>query len=154
VLPELADRVRRAKPLLLVALADRKRATEPSSNSVNRSPADGRACDGEAAWWRREFLVRTIARELTGARSRPKAEQLAFEDLVAKWHHRNGVRVDDWQCAGCDGPIGGLCALALADGNRVHFETSDCLLRYGDRWRGVATRALFAIGLKPPVGAP
>src|SRR5438552_3464301 len=79
-LPELADRVRRAKPLLLVALADRKRATEPSSHSVNRSPADRLACHGEAAWWRHEFVVRIISRELAGARSRPKAEQLAFED--------------------------------------------------------------------------
>ena len=57
------------------------------------------------------------------------------------------VPVPEWQCAGCGEPIGGLEALALANSHRVHFETLDCLLRYGERWRGAATHALVATGL-------
>jgi hypothetical protein len=47
-------------------------------------------------------------------------------------------------------PIGGLAALDLADGSRVHFETLDCLLAFGTRWRGEATAGLRALGLDPP----
>jgi hypothetical protein len=40
------------------------------------------------------------------------------------------------------------------DGNRVHLADGyDCLIRYGARWRGAATRALIAMGLVPPPGA-
>ncbi|MGH7100398.1 MAG: hypothetical protein ACREE4_22510, partial [Stellaceae bacterium] len=57
------------------------------------------------------------------------------------------------QCAGCREPIGGFDALPLGEGNRVHLGEAhglDCLLAYGRRWRGAATRALVAMGLLPP----
>jgi hypothetical protein len=41
------------------------------------------------------------------------------------------------------------------DGNRVHLDDAhglDCVIRYGERWRGAATRALVAMGLRPPEG--
>jgi hypothetical protein len=62
----------------------------------------------------------------------------------------SGKRWPTWQCAGCDAPIGGSQALNLPDGNRVHFEPIDCLIRFGERWRGDASAALIALGLEPP----
>ena len=47
-------------------------------------------------------------------------------------------------------PLGGSQALHLPDGNRVHFEPIDCLIRFGKRWRGEASEALIALGLEPP----
>jgi len=38
----------------------------------------------------------------------------------------------------------------MIDGNRVHLDDIDCLIRYGQHWRGEATQALLAIGLQPP----
>ena len=57
-----------------------------------------------------------------------------------------------WQCAGCEGPIGGLPTLHLSDGNRVHLDTLDYLIGYGARWRGAAMDALAIMGLEPPAG--
>jgi hypothetical protein len=108
---------------------------------------DGR----DAAWWRREFVVRTIDR-LVGARTQEEAKLLALNQLAVEWHRRHAVRAPEWQCAGCDGPIGGLPALALADGSRVHFETLECILRYGERWRSEATAGLQALGIDPRTG--
>jgi hypothetical protein len=41
----------------------------------------------------------------------------------------------------------------LADGNRVHFETLECILRYGERWRSEAAARLQALGIYPPTGS-
>jgi hypothetical protein len=44
----------------------------------------------------------------------------------------------------------GAAALELIDGNRVHDAAGhDCLIVYGARWRGAATRALAAMDLQP-----
>jgi hypothetical protein len=64
-----------------------------------------------------------------------------------------GERVSRELCAGCRRPIGNAEALDMIDGNRVHLAILDCLIRHGERWRAAATRALIAIGLRPPVGA-
>lgn len=80
----------------------------------------------------------------------PEAAALAWGEMVNRWHRRHGERLPEWQCAGCMAPIGGGQALALADSNRVHFDTFDCLGRYGVRWRGAAAQALAAMGLHPP----
>jgi hypothetical protein len=110
------------------------------------------AATGDSAWWRREFTVRTLGR-LFGNRTIDEAEQLAFERLIVEWHRQHGVRVPGWQCAGCGGPVGSLAWLDFDDGNRVHFdEQRACLIRYGERWRGTARRALIAMGLQPPAG--
>jgi len=66
-----------------------------------------------------------------------------------------GIGSPEWQCAGCNEPIGGLPALDLADGTRVHFDEThalDCLFAFGERWRGDATGGLRALGLDPPAG--
>jgi hypothetical protein len=103
----------------------------------------------DAPWWRRELVVRTIDR-LIPPRTPAEAEQLAFSFLVLEWHRRHATRVPRWQCAGCGEPIGTLTALDLADGNRVHLSTFACVSRYGKRWRGAATNALAAMGLRVP----
>jgi len=104
------------------------------------------------AWWRRQFAVRAIDREQGGIRSREDAALLAWGELECRWHRLYGERMLEWRCAGCGEPIGGLASLEFQDGNRVHFDELDCLIRYGERWRGAATRALVAMGLQPPAG--
>ena len=103
-------------------------------------------------WWRSRFTVRTIKHELGGVRSRSEAERIAWGELECRWHRQEHEAVREWQCAGCDEGIGGRAALVLGDGNRVHLDTPGlgCLLNYGRRWRGAATLALAAMGLRPP----
>jgi hypothetical protein len=81
-----------------------------------------------------------------------EAAQLAWGELLSRWHRLSGTRAPEWQCAGCGEPIGGRAALALADGNRVHLDKLDCLLSFGERWRNEATAGMRALGLDPPAG--
>jgi hypothetical protein len=81
-----------------------------------------------------------------------EAAQLAWGELLNEWHRRHGRRAPEWQCAGCGQAIGGLMALTLSGGNRVHFDGLDCLLSFGERWRNEATAGLQAFGLQPPAG--
>jgi hypothetical protein len=83
---------------------------------------------------------------------RPSAEAaaLAWGEIQLRWHRLHGARSPAWQCAGCRSPIGGRTALDLADGNRVHLDGLDCVLRFGERWRREATAGLRALGLNPP----
>jgi hypothetical protein len=53
-------------------------------------------------------------------------------------------------CAGCRRPLGNAELLHLGDGNRVHLDNLNCVIRHGERWRRAATRALVAMGLQPP----
>ncbi len=120
---ELLARIREAKPALLGLLA---------------GAADWRTRHREAlAYW--SVLHRYDI-----------AASLAWGELQDRWHRLQGARLPGWQCAGWGEAIGGLPTLDLADGNRVHFETLNCLLRYGHCWRRAATGALSAMGLKPP----
>jgi len=103
----------------------------------------------EARRWRDRFAIR-IGDWFRGDRDWEAAKRLAWGDLENEWHYQHGKRWPTWQCAGCDAPIGGSQALNLPDGNRVHFEPIDCLIRFGERWRGDASAALIALGLEPP----
>ena len=106
-------------------------------------------------WWRRQFVIRTIDRELGGIRSRLEAQRLAWGELEVRWHRLHGERTPEGQCAGCGQPIPEMPSLDLQDGNRVHLDDPhglDCIIAYGKRWRGTATRALTAFGLRPPAG--
>jgi hypothetical protein len=82
--------------------------------------------------------------------SAAEAAGLAWGEIQVRWHRRHGRLASEWQCVGCSEPIGGLPALDLPDGNRVHFDKFDCLLSFGERWRAEATAGLEALGLKPP----
>ena len=97
----------------------------------------------------RQYLIRTVAWELGGLRSRREAQWLRGAELECRWHRLYGERMWALECAGCGKPIGGLPSLDFADGNRVHLELG-CLIRYGQRWRGAAMRALLSMGLQPP----
>jgi hypothetical protein len=103
----------------------------------------------DANWWRERFAVKAV-QWLVGDRDWDAAKRLAWGDLENEWHELHGRRWPSWQCAGCDGPLSGSQVLDLPDGNRVHFEPIDCLIRFGKRWRGDASEALVAFGLEPP----
>jgi hypothetical protein len=164
LLPGLDERVRAAKPMLLAALADigqiastaqgggglnpcRNGATAQHS-AVESSP--DRAVLAPAAAWRarhREALAYWSA-------FHPAAEAagLAWGEIENHWHMQQGERVPHWGCAGCREPIGRLEGLTLGDGNRVHLNKLDCLLRFGERWRSEAAAGLQALGLDLPEG--
>jgi hypothetical protein len=138
--PGLVEELRRAKAEILDMLAT-------TAGRGHLPPAD-------AAWWRRQFTIRTLHWGLSGRWTKDEAERLAYGELLDEWRKSHGRRWPFWQCAGCDEPIGGSSTLLLANGNRVHFdEECDCLIRFGDRWRGEATAGLKALGLAAPVGA-
>jgi hypothetical protein len=101
-----------------------------------------------ARWWRERFAANAVQWFL-GDRNWDAAKRLAWGDLENEWHHQHGKRWPAWQCAGCEKPIGGLEALSLPDGNRVHLNPIDCLIRFGRRWRGAADEALVGLGLEP-----
>jgi hypothetical protein len=79
-----------------------------------------------------------------------EAAQLAWGELQDRWHKRHGEWMPPDLCSGCRRPIGDRETLALGDGNRVHPDDLNCLIRHGERWRRAATRALVAVGLQPP----
>ena len=166
LLPELTERVRAAKPMLLAALADigqiasaaqegRGGVLNPWHNgaTVQHSTAassSDRAIPTPAAAWRarhREALAYWSA-------FHPSAEAagLAWGEIENHWHMQQGERVPHWRCAGCREPIGKLEGLTLGDGNRVHLNKLDCLLRFGERWRSEAAAGLQALGLDLPEG--
>jgi hypothetical protein len=99
-------------------------------------------------WWRDEYEERAAIREFGGRYTRAQAERLAWGELENRWHSQHGERVPPDICAGCRRPIGNSRALDVADGTRVH--DIDCLIKFGERWRGAATRALIEMGLTPP----
>ena len=99
--------------------------------------------------WAERFYARTF-NWAQGKRSWEAAQCLAWGDLLNEWHERYGRRWPRWQCAGCGKPIGGLAALDLPDGNRVHFDDINCLITFGRHWRGRAQDGLIALGLEPP----
>lgn len=142
---ELVQRLRAAKTEVLAALAPARHPPE--------SPDRG---SSERAWWRRHFIIRTIARELGGYRSRRDAELLAFADMILKWHRMYGARPDPRRCAGCDDELPDFAGIVVDRGGvRVHFDTArrdGCIIAYGQRWRGAAVFGLQAFGLDPPQG--
>ena len=138
---ELVRRLREAKLEVLAVLA----APRPVPDSIDQGAAD------DPVWWRRHFIVRTIARQVGGSRSHSEAERLAFDDLVDQWHRRHGRWRDASRCAGCGMPVTGNDTLDLGRGARVHFdEQHSCLTRFGQAWRGEAVATLQAFGIDPP----
>jgi hypothetical protein len=165
LMPELVERVRAAKPMLLAALTDigRIASTAPeggggvstprrNSATVQHLPAgssSGRVIPTPAVDWRTRY--REALAHWSALHSAEEALRLTWGKIESHWHMQHGERTPHWQCAGCGEPIGGLTALTLGDGNRVHFDTFDCLITFGERWRNEAVAALKALGLEPPV---
>jgi hypothetical protein len=136
----IVKRVKEARLELLEALNHREPRFESAVGDTEH----------DAAWWRREYHVRTARRSI-GKRSCEEAEELAWGDVQIQWHTLHGRKCPTGFCAGCDEPIGGGPLFDMGDGNRVHFDNRDCLILYGDRWRADATRGLLAMGLSPPL---
>ena len=131
-------------------------ASEPSTSSPGEPVgADGAteaapsAASNDPTFWRDLHAGRTAIRQYDGSYTRDQGEHLAWGELQNRWHMEHGERVPRQLCAGCWRPIGNQ-ALELIDGCRVHSDGYDCLIRWGERWRGAATRALVEMGLRPP----
>jgi hypothetical protein len=124
----------RHKPVVMAALA--------SEVGDKSSPAD----------W--QSLYHDIVAARTGRQySVAEARAFAWGALLTRWHLRYGERVPAVLCAGCRNTISDGDALDLADGRRVHLaDNFACVLRYGERWRGAAERALAEFGLLRPEG--
>lgn len=104
--------------------------------------------------WHGWYEERAAIRQFDGGHTRDEAERLAWSEAEDRWHRTHGERIARNLCAGCRRPIGLSKALDLIDGSHVHVNNENtCLIRHGERWRGQATRALVALGLRPPVHA-
>jgi hypothetical protein len=122
------------------------RQAEPVVRQLAEQKAEILTALAAAASWparHREALAHWSA-----LRPMDEAAELAWGEMQVRWHRLYGRRAP--QCAGCSEPIGGITALDLADGNRVHIDDFHCLLSFGERWRGEATAGLRAFGLAPP----
>jgi hypothetical protein len=142
LLADFVEQARAVKSELVAALAAMAPSPKPSDH-INSPGAV------EARRWRERFTARTFE-WYGGKREWQKAMRLAWGEILSEWHTLHGRRWPAWQCAGCGKLIGGLEALNLPDGNRVHFEPIDCLIGFGQRWRSDAQAALLSLGLKPP----
>jgi|HubBroStandDraft_6_1064221.scaffolds.fasta_scaffold1022000_1 hypothetical protein len=123
------------------------------SNPQNEEYPTSPNVSGDPAWWRDFFEERVAIREVDGARPREDADGLAFGDVILEWHHRHGASPDLRRCAGCGDELAGEAGLVLCDGARVHLDAVrgvNCVLAYGQKWRGAAVSALRALGLDPP----
>jgi hypothetical protein len=162
LVPELAEKVRAAKPMLLAVLADTGRtanaaqeggrgAVNPSRNGATAqhstaASSSDRAIPTPAADWRARHCEALAY--WSAFHPADEAEHLAWGELEIRWHRLHRTRSPEWQCAGCGEPIGGLAAMTLADGSRVHFgDDLSCLMAFGQRWRSAATKGLRALGL-------
>ena len=121
---------------------DGTRAAEPLPSAASHNPD----------FWRHLYVERAGIRQYEGSYTHAEAEHLAWSELQSRWHMEHGERAPRHLCAGCRRLIGGKPVLDLIDGCRVHADEGyDCLIRWGQRWRVAATRALVAMGLKPSV---
>ncbi|MBL26158.1 MAG: hypothetical protein CMM50_01210 [Rhodospirillaceae bacterium] len=74
-----------------------------------------------------------------------RADALACLEAIAVWHTHHGERLPHSVCAGCgEAMYGRRLDFPMA---AVHFETLDCLIAYGRRWRAEARAALADIGV-------
>jgi hypothetical protein len=160
LLPELTDRVRAVKPMLLAALADTASQVSTAGGGVLSPRRNTATVQHRTAWsssdraisdWRARY--REGLAYWSALHPASEAARIAWGEIEHHWHVQHGERLPHWQCAGCREPIGGLSSLELADGNRVHFDAAHglgCLLAFGERWRAEATAGLRTLGLDPP----
>ena len=135
---DLVSRVRNAKTEVLVALRPPNHLPPAARWQLRCNPAEWRARHREAlVFWGTFHTER-------------EAAALAWGEMVALWHRRHGERLPPEICAGCRTPIDDAEVLTLAGGARVHIATLDCLIAFGERWRGAAARSLTAMGLVAP----
>jgi hypothetical protein len=143
---ELVRRLRDAKFEILALVAS------PPESKDREKVTDLAA----ARHWRDRFAARIDHWSLDGLRPWREAELLAFADMILDWHRLHGARPDPGRCAGCGDEIPSDLGLRVdRNGGRVHFDgvrRDDCIIAYGQRWRGAAGAALQAFGIDPPEG--
>jgi hypothetical protein len=102
-------------------------------------------------YWRRIYRERAAIRQYDYGYPREDAELLAWRELECRWHLAHSQPAAAGVCAGCGQPMGDQSVILMIDGNRVHDRDGHaCLIRYGERWRSTAAKALIALGLRPP----
>ena len=148
---------RRAEPLVRLLAAHKTEVMAALMEGDDHGGAASRECSGaaEAGYWRDFFEERAARRGFYGGRSRADAERLAFGEMILEWHRRYGARPDPFRCAGCDDDMSSKDGTALSDGARAHFDAVrrvDCIIAYGQKWRGAAAAALGELGFDPPQG--
>jgi hypothetical protein len=127
-----------------------KRAEPVALRLIGHKPEVLAALDEVAEWQARQREALAHWRVFHG---RNEAQRLAWGELEDRWHRLCGERVARHLCAGCQQPIGSRATLDMNTGERAHLDRLDCLIRFGERWRGAATSALVLMGLTPPDGA-
>jgi hypothetical protein len=116
-------------------------------DAVNAGPIG----DTPEAWraWMNYRIRPWMARGL----SRAEAMRSVWSEAECIWHLRHGAPPDPDRCAGCgewmlDGP-----GMRFMDGAVIHFgnpDRLDCLILYGQEWRGAASADLVVLGLRKP----
>jgi hypothetical protein len=104
-----------------------------------------------AADWRSWIENRTANRILRG-RSPEDAERMSWSDAENEWHRLHGTIPHPSRCARC-GQQMDTAGMVLPDAAVVHLGSEhglDCLILYGERWRGAARAALEGMGLGSP----
>jgi hypothetical protein len=146
----LQREVGRPSPAKAANLAKVRSSADPTLATLATLAAPHRAAGdlGSAAW--RERYTAKAFEWFRGGRQWSAATRLAWGDLLNEWHALNGKVWPSWQCAGCHKPIGGLAALDLPDGNRVHADDIECLITFGRNWRDSAHARMVEFGLSPP----
>jgi hypothetical protein len=84
---------------------------------------------------------------------RKAALSLAWGEAECIWHERHGARPEPHHCAGCQALLIDEVAMDLWGGACVHWDDAhglDCLILYGQRWRGAAAAGLAKLGLTHP----
>jgi hypothetical protein len=158
--PVLIDRL----PASLKAAFEERAAIADVDGGLDRAAAERLAWDevnagpiGDTlpAWraWMNYRIRAWMARRL----SRAEAMHSVWAEAEYLWHCRHGTPADPDRCAGCgewmlDGP-----GIRFMDRAVVHFgnpDWLDCLILYGQAWRGAASAGLVALGLKQPAAQP
>jgi hypothetical protein len=138
--PAVLDLLRAHKSEIMAAIA--------AANVVSHETDDA------VVDWRGWYEERAAIRQFDGGYTREEAARFAWGEAEDRWHRAHGEQISRDLCAGCRRRIGEDEALDLADGSRVHFDGGNgCLIKHGERWRTAATRALSALGLRPPATA-
>jgi hypothetical protein len=81
-----------------------------------------------------------------------EAGRVAWGEAENVWHRRHGAEPSLDRCAGCDALMLDGPGMSLLDGAAVHLGQDygmECLIAYGQKWRGAAYVGLGAMGLEP-----
>jgi hypothetical protein len=124
-------------------------SVDPIWTAFRQRNGTGPAGDDLPAW--RRWMGRIYHNRVASGRSPHDAHRLTLGEAECVWHERYGAVPDRDHCAGCGVLMIDHPGSPLPDGARVHLDEVhgvECLIAYGDRWRGAARAALEAMGIK------